>query len=75
MFKKNKIEIIVEGMHCDHCANKVEQTLLEDDNIKKVKVDLAKKKVTIEYKEKEINLENIESKINEIGFIYKGIVK
>lgn len=75
MFKKNKIEIIVEGMHCDHCANKVEQALLTDNNIKKVKVNLEKKKVTIEYKDKEINLENIENVINELGFIYKGFAK
>ena len=39
--------ITIEGMHCDHCAQKVTSSLEQIDGIKKVKVHLKKKQATV----------------------------
>lgn len=44
---KFKKEITVDGMHCAHCASKVETALKGLDGVKSVKVNLAAKTVTI----------------------------
>lgn len=48
MFNLNKKKIItIEGMHCEHCAKKVEETLKNIPNVNKVKVNLSKKEAII----------------------------
>ena len=48
MFRKQeKKVVIIEGMHCEHCAKKVENVLLALDGVDKVKINLKKKEVTI----------------------------
>lgn len=49
--KKIKTIIKVEGMSCNHCANKVITSLEELEEVSKVKVDLKSKEVTILSKE------------------------
>ena len=45
--KKNKKTISIEGMHCEHCAKKVENTLSSIEGVDKVKVNLSKKEAII----------------------------
>lgn len=45
--KKYKKVLVVEGMHCGHCAKKVEDSLKEVDGVVSVKVDLGKKEVVV----------------------------
>jgi len=45
--KKNKIIVKISGMHCMHCAKKVEDTLIKIENVLKVKVDLNKNQATL----------------------------
>lgn len=47
MFSKNKKTISIEGMHCEHCAKKVENTLSSIEGVNKVKVNLSKKEAII----------------------------
>ncbi len=48
MFKKNKkIKVIIDGMNCIHCVNKIKNTLEEDESIKKVSINLNKKEAII----------------------------
>lgn len=48
MFKKSKkIKVIIDGMNCIHCVNKIKNTLEEDKNIKKVNINLNKKEAII----------------------------
>lgn len=71
MFNKNKMIIKVEGMKCEHCKEKVINTLIKLDEIKKVNVNLDKKEVTIvPEKNKEINLDKIKNIINDLGYKY-----
>lgn len=45
--KNNKKTISIEGMHCEHCAKKVENTLSSLEGVNKVKVNLSKKEAII----------------------------
>ena len=74
MFGKSQIKktIKIEGMHCEHCAKKVEKALAELDNVKKAKVNLKKQEASIVL-EKEIDnkviteaIENIDFKVTDI---------
>lgn len=48
MFGKKIVkEITVDGMHCHHCAGKVEAAIKALDGVKSVKADPATKKVVI----------------------------
>ena len=69
MFKSIETVINVEGMSCNHCANKVMDALKKIKIIKKVKVNLEKKNVTILSKE-ELNLDEIAKIIEDLGYKY-----
>lgn len=45
--KKIKTIVKIEGMSCEHCANKVKDTFMNVDGIKGVKVHLSKKEAII----------------------------
>lgn len=68
LFKKNLCEqtILVEGMKCIHCANKVVETLKKHKV--KANVNLENKSVDIKYDDNHISLENIKNLIEELGF-------
>ena len=74
MFGRNQIKktIKIEGMHCEHCAKKVENALSELDNVKKAKVNLKKQEASLVL-EKEIDnkvlteaIENLDFKVTDI---------
>lgn len=53
MFSKTiKTIVKIEGMSCEHCANKVKDTFLSVNNVKSVKVNLSKKEAIISSSEK-----------------------
>ena len=73
MFNKNiKTIIKVEGMSCNHCADKVTKALESLDDIRKVKVNLKNNSVTI-LSDKELNIKVVESTINSLGYKYEGL--
>lgn len=67
MFNNKKKVITIEGMHCDHCAKKVETTLKSINGIDKVKVNLPKKEATIISKV-EIDNQAIQDSFKELDF-------
>lgn len=71
MFKKN-VTISVDGMSCEHCANKVKNALESLNGISKVRVNLNKKEVVIYYKDN-IDFEKIETTINNLGYKFGEI--
>lgn len=68
LFNKNIKEdsILVEGMKCDHCANKVIQALKKHKV--KASVTLESKLVLVKYDENKITLQDIKTIIEEVGF-------
>ena len=65
--KKNKKKVIIEGMMCSHCADKVEKSLMTLENVSKVKVDLKDKSATIFY-DQSLNDDDIKNKIAELEY-------
>ena len=75
MFSKNlKMKLKVDGMSCSHCASKVALALKNIDGVKKVSVDLNKKQVTI-ISNKEIEENIIKETIEDLDYVYLGIVE
>ncbi len=70
--KKNKIIIIVDGMHCEHCAKKVTDAILKVDDSAKVKVDLKSGGVIITSKNS-IDINSVKENVNETGFTFVGV--
>lgn len=65
--KKYKKIVSIEGMHCEHCAKKVTETLNSIEGVNKVKVNISKKEATITSK---IELDNktIEESFKDLDF-------
>ena len=64
--------ILIEGMKCSGCANRVNNALKSIKGIKKVNVNLEEKYADIVYK-KDIDNEVLTSTITELGFKVTGI--
>lgn len=62
----------VEGMHCAHCAARVEQALKGVAGVRSAKVNLEKKIATIKAKPA-INEEAAKKAIDETGFTFAGL--
>lgn len=61
-----EIKLKIEGMHCNGCSQRLENSLNNKKNIKEAKVDFDKKEAHIKYEK--IGKEDIEKYIEEIGF-------
>ena len=70
--KSNKKTINIEGMHCEHCAKKVENTLSSIEGINKVKVNLSKKEAIITSKSI-IDDQTIKDSFKDLDFIITNI--
>ena len=64
---KKKVVLKVDGMHCNHCANKIKEICNNVSNVLNTKVNIESKEVIISYI-KEINLDDIKSKIDFEGY-------
>lgn len=73
--KKIKKIIIVEGMSCKHCSQKVEDRLMKIDKVHSVKINLKKKEVLVTLME-EVSNDIFIPAIEELGYqvtsIYEG---
>jgi len=65
-----KKEIKIDGMHCEHCAAKVENALSSLDGVKKVKVKLEKGLAKLDG---DVSDEAIKAAVSEAGFSVTGI--
>lgn len=62
-----KKKIYIEGMTCEHCLNRVKNTLNEIDNIKNVEVNLSEGYALIE-SDREIENSVLVDAIDEAGY-------
>lgn len=68
MFNKSiKKVITIEGMHCEHCAKKVEGALKSITGVNKVKVNLLKKEAII-FSKIEIDNQTIQDSFKNLDF-------
>jgi copper chaperone CopZ len=66
LFSKKQI-VKIDGMHCEHCAKRVEECLSSIPEVKKVKVNLNKKEAAITASQ-EIDLKAIKESLKETDF-------
>ncbi len=63
-----KINISIEGMHCQSCVTLVERALNKLDGIKKVNVNLATEKASVEFDSKSISEKDVMDAIIKRGY-------
>ena len=63
-----KIELKIEGMHCEGCSNRLEKVLNNLEGVSTASVSLEDKKANIEFNEDIINIDNIKEAIEDAGF-------
>lgn len=63
-----KIEIKVEGMHCEGCSKRLTKVLSNVDGVSFAEVSLEDKLAKIEYDENIATVENLEESIEDAGF-------
>ena len=63
----NKKVLLIDGMSCSHCANKVKDILIGIDGVNEVFVDLENKKVTLLY-DNDFSLEEVQKKLEDDGY-------
>ena len=69
MFDKTENVIIsVQGMHCNHCKAKVENTLKALKGVKKFTVSLEEANASVDYVAKKTNPQEIAAAITAAGF-------
>ena len=66
LFNKKQI-VKIDGMHCNHCASRVEKCISSIPEVKKVKVNLNKKEAQITA-DQNIDLELIKESLKETDF-------
>lgn len=59
--------ILIEGMHCNHCTGRVNDTLASLPGVEKVKVDLKKKNAVIKCND-QLSNDTIKNSITKLGF-------
>ncbi len=64
---KIKTEIVIDGMHCMHCAKKTEEKLKTIKGVRTVKIELENKKAIVTSNDI-LDADVIKTAISDIGF-------
>lgn len=65
--KKVTVIVSIEGMKCEHCANKIKNALADIKEIKKIKIDLSRKEVIL-ISDKSIDQNELKEIISNLGY-------
>lgn len=63
-----KIQLNIEGMHCDSCAIGIQMVLQNTEGVLRSFVDYDKKTAEVEFDESKIKVENIIKAIEELNY-------
>ena len=64
-------EIKVPEISCEHCANTIEQTLIELEGISKIEVEVSNKSVLIEHS-KDMDMDQLRSLLLDQGYTFES---
>ena len=64
-------EIKVPEISCEHCANTIEQTLIELEGINKIEVEVSSKSVLIEHS-KDMDMDQLRSLLLDQGYTFES---
>lgn len=62
------IELSIDGMVCDACAQSVERVVGQLEGVENITVDLASNSATITYNESHVGITNLQNAIEDAGF-------
>lgn len=65
---KEKVTLIIGGMTCAACSNRVERGLLKEEGVIEANVNLASEKATVIYDESKTNVEKLIERIKKTGY-------
>lgn len=65
--KKKKVQIKIEGMHCDACKNRIMNVLNRNSHVMKCDISLEDKQATLLVDEK-VDLEDLKKNIEALDF-------
>lgn len=63
-----KINLGIEGMHCEGCVNRLTKVLKGLDGVNDAKVSLENKNAEIEYDDDKIEIEDLKQAVSDAGF-------
>ena len=63
---------VVNGMTCNGCKKRIEKSLLQMDNVRKVSVNLKNGEVRL-YSDKDIDIEKVKDVLTLIGYSVKEV--
>ncbi len=66
--KPQTIKIKTPTVQCKSCKERIENYLMREDGIKKVKVDYKRKETTVTFLPDRTNIENIKTAIANVGY-------
>ncbi len=61
-----KIDLKINGVHCESCAKLIESEL--ENDVKKIKIDMKKGKAEIDFDESRISEKDVKEKIKSLGY-------
>lgn len=64
----NKLTLIIEGMHCQSCVGKVQESLKQVEGVDTVSVDLNEKKADITFNTEKPSDKTLRRAIDKTGF-------
>lgn len=68
-----KIQLKIEGMHCNACATGIDMLLSSKDGVLETSTDYSLKESQVEFDDTKIKIDDIKKTIEELG--YKAILK
>lgn len=69
----NKVELLIDGMHCTSCATNIDMSLEELPGIKKADTNYARNKTVLETEEKSFDKKLVIKTIKDLGYKAKFI--
>lgn len=60
--------LIVDGMSCGHCVNRIKNSVGELNGVDSIDVDLKSKNATVQYDPQKINIQSIKETIEQNGY-------
>ena len=70
---EKKITIVIEGMHCNHCAASIADGLRKLNGVKSADVLFTTNKAKVVYDTDAVKVDQMLAVVKELGFTVKGV--
>jgi len=63
-----KVELIIEGMHCEKCAARLQKALSNSDGVRSAEVSFADSKAVVDFDERLLTADALKTVVGDCGF-------